>query len=320
MTAERLVADLRAAGLVVKLLPGWDTRGGSWRYRSPARAVSAWMVNRPVTVLHHHTAPPVPYPPYRLITNGLIKANMNTKPDGTVWMIAYKACNYSSGPGSATVLGDVMAGREITANALTRGLRDDINTNPYYWNFENDHPGDGSALPAVQFNAIVTATQVVNSYFGIDAFPISHAESTRRKIDPRWNGSNRTAIEQIRAAVAGPPPTKVDYMFPISRGDGSSSQRPERKQDIQFYQIKLKEDFEISGGGQDGVADQGFLDAIFQVVGSPAGGSYFSGREGAIFDREHVKVLADASGVSAARAKKIAEGVVASSRVVPADE
>jgi hypothetical protein len=189
-----LADALRAAGLTVKSLSAWDTRGG------------AWADGLPVGIMHHHTAPPVPFPPDRLIDSGQIKANINTKPDGTIYLIAYRACNYSSGTGSSTVLAGTKAGIPPTANATDRDdiKVDDTNGNPYYWNFENDHAGDGSAIPAVQLDAIVTASEVVADHFGLSAGNVvSHAEWTPRKTDPYWNGDRR-CIEAIREGMDMP--------------------------------------------------------------------------------------------------------------------
>ena len=192
MNADQLLNELEAAGLTVKELPGWKTRGGIWATN-----------NKPEGIMQHHTAAPVPYPPKRLADNNRIKANMNTKPDGTVWMIAYNACNYSSGPGSKVVLEEnVRPALAPIANAKERGLADNYGGNRYFFNYENDHLGDGSSLPAVQFDAIVDSTRVVLNHFGLVADQvISHAEHTRRKVDPNWNGDNRTAINQIRTAL-----------------------------------------------------------------------------------------------------------------------
>jgi hypothetical protein len=179
---------LEAAGLNVKVVDGWATRGGSWT------------VNQPVGVMQHHTAAPVPFPVTKLYGDQL-KCNINTKPDGTVWLIAQRACNFSSGPGSSVVLKEVRAGTPPTQNAKTRGLTDDTNGNPLFFNFENDHAGTGGPLPQVQFDAIVAATRVVLDHYGLGAGNvISHAEWTARKNDPNWNGSNR-AIEAIRQAL-----------------------------------------------------------------------------------------------------------------------
>jgi hypothetical protein len=183
-----LRTELEAAGLNVKVVDGWGTRGG------------AWAVGKPVGIMEHHTAAPVPYPVSKLYGD-LLKANINTKPDGTVWLIAQKACNYSSGSGSSVVLSEVRAGQPPTQNARERGLSDDMGGNAYYFNFENDHAGDGGPLPQVQHDAIVAATRVVLDHYGLGpGNVVSHAEWTTRKNDPNWNGSNR-AIEAIREAL-----------------------------------------------------------------------------------------------------------------------
>jgi hypothetical protein len=180
-----LRTELEAAGLNVKTVTGWGTRGGKWA------------LGKPVAVMEHHTALPVPYPVSALYGDRL-KANINTKPDGTVWLIAQGACNYSSGPGSSVVLSEARLGQPPAANARERGLVDDMGGNPYFLNFENDHAGDGGPIPKVQHDAIVTATRVGLNHYGLNSGNvISHAEWTARKRDPYWNGSLR-AIETIR--------------------------------------------------------------------------------------------------------------------------
>ena len=73
-------------------------------------------------------------------------------------------------------------------------------------------------------------------------------------------------------------------MYPIRRGDGSTNQRPERNEDVQYIQAKLAAlGYDVP---DDGVADQVTLDAYFEVVGSPLGGSYIAGTEAAVFDVE----------------------------------
>ncbi len=193
VTASRLLTELRNVGLTVVEESGWATRG------------NAWAVNgKPESVMQHHTAPPNPFPIKKLYGPPLfrIKANMATHEDGTLFLIAYKACNFSSGRGMLSVLVDnVRRSIAPTHNATASGSK---GGNRHFWNFENSHPGDGSSIPQVQLDTIIVATRVVNAHFGLNSEQvISHAEWTRRKIDPFWNGSNRTAINQIRAGVSG---------------------------------------------------------------------------------------------------------------------
>lgn len=283
MTAAKLASALRAAGLTVKEDKGWTTRGGGWTK------------GKPVGVMHHHTAPPVPYPIARLngSGDGYIKCNINTKPDGTIWLVAYEACNYSSGPGSSVVLKEVQAGKVPTANAKARGLKDNTNGNPYFWNFENDHAGNGSIIPAVQLEALAIATVVVNKHFGLQYDNvISHAEWTSRKTDPFWNKNSR-CIEGIRSLVKAketgttpppqpeppvPPDKEKETMYPIKRGETS--------EDVKYLQARMKQ--MGVDAGNDGLADQDFLNKFFVMVGSPTGGSFISGAEGAIFDAKFI--------------------------------
>jgi len=193
MTAAVLLSNLRDAGLTVHEFSSWMTRGGSWEF------------DKPIGIMEHHTAPPVPYPVSNLagVLDGNIKCNMNVKPDGTIWMVAYEACNFSSGGGMRQVRNEVLAGTPPTKNARDRGWSsdgsdDDDNGNDLFWNFENDHAGNGTAMPAIQTAAIITASAVVADYWGFDwRQVISHAEWTARKGDPNWDGSDRV-IESLR--------------------------------------------------------------------------------------------------------------------------
>lgn len=191
MSANSLLAALKTAGLPVVEEPGWKARGNRW-------AVD----NKPEGVMQHHTAPPNPYPIKKLYGPPFyrIKCNMATHEDGTLFLVAYKACNYSSGRGMLSVLTqNVRKSLAPIRNATTSGSK---GGNRHFWNFENSHPGDGSLIPSVQLDTIIAANIVVNDHFGLDPEQvISHAEWSRRKIDPYWNGSNRTAINQIRAGV-----------------------------------------------------------------------------------------------------------------------
>jgi hypothetical protein len=78
-------------------------------------------------------------------------------------------------------------------------LKDNLNGNPYFWNIENDAPGNGLPIPDVQYQAIVTAAAVTARYWNLTTTQIiSHAEWTARKIDPYWNNTTRAAA-QIRS-------------------------------------------------------------------------------------------------------------------------
>ncbi len=226
MSATRLLTDLRAMGLRVVEEPGWKTRGNNW-------AVDG----EPEGVMQHHTAPPNPFPIKKLYGPPLfrVKANVATHEDGVLFLIAYKACNFSSGRGMSVILRDnIRKSIAPTRNATKRGLK---GGNRHFWNFENSHPGDGSVIPQIQLDTIIVATQVVTDHFGMDPEQvISHAEWTSRKIDPNWNGNNRIAIKQIRSGVAGTPPVvqpppSTDWteelimaLPTLAKGDGFASE------------------------------------------------------------------------------------------------
>jgi hypothetical protein len=192
LTPDALLIALLKAGLHVVEEPGWRTRGNYWNINA-----------KPEGVMQHHTAPPNPYPIGKLYGPPFYrtKCNMATHEDGTLYLVAYKACNYSSGYGMNAVLTDnVRPLIAPTRNARKRGLK---SGNRHFWNYENSHPGDGSAIPQVQLDTIIESTRVVLDHFELDPEQvISHAEWTSRKIDPFWDWSSRTAIEQIREGVA----------------------------------------------------------------------------------------------------------------------
>ncbi len=188
MTADALRLALLKAGLHIVEEPGWRKRGNLWNINA-----------KPEGIMMHHTAPPTPFPIKRLYGPPFYrtKCNLATHPDGTLYLVAYNACNYSSGYGSLRVLREnVRKSIAPTHNGLVRGIK---SGNRHFWNEEHSHPGDGSPIPQVQLDTIIESTRIVLDHFGLNANQIiSHAEWTRRKIDPFWNGSNRRAIEQIR--------------------------------------------------------------------------------------------------------------------------
>lgn len=149
-----LLEALRDHWPKVSYVSGWEQRGYTWSR------------GKPIGVMHHHTALPVPFPVDRL-HGALLKCNINTKPDGTVWLLAAGACNYSSGKGSSVVLAETLAGVAPSRNARDRGLADNTNGNPLYFNFENDHAGTGGSIPDVQLEAIVATTRAVLDYYGL---------------------------------------------------------------------------------------------------------------------------------------------------------
>ncbi len=273
MSATRLLLDLKAAGLP-KIVeePGWRTRGGRW-------AVDG----EPEGIMEHHTAPPNPYPIKKLYGPPFYrtKANAATHEDGTLFLIAYRACNYSSGRGSRKVLTENVRKRIAPIhNATVRGLQ---GGNKHFWNIENSHPGDGSEISPIQLNTIVIATRIFADHFGlVSEQVISHASWTKRKIDPYWDGSNRKAITDIRrmveegGSVPVPPPSddwtkELMMSLPMLRqGDGfSSGSNPQYRDDVRRIQANVAIDgimaantFDPQTGMPDGLFGKGTNSAV----------------------------------------------------------
>ena len=276
MSATRLLLDLKAAG-IPKIVeePGWRTRGFGWH-----------VDGEPEGIMEHHTAPPNPYPIKKLYGPPLffIKANMATHEDGTLFLIAYRACNFSSGRGSRKVLTENVRKRIAPIhNATVRGFK---GGNRHFWNVESSHPGDGSKISPIQLNTIVIATRVVADHFGlVSEQVISHAEWTKRKIDPNWNGNNRFAITQIRELVEGGgtvpvPPTdwtkELMKMLPTLRqGDGfAGGPNPQFRDDVRRIQanvaidgIKANNTFDPQTGMPDGLFGKGTNSAVREFQG-----------------------------------------------------
>lgn len=189
--------------LVDAIRPWWTN---TVAYDGTVRGESAWHRDGPVGVMVHHTAPPQPYPLDSLAggRDGRLKANIAPRQNGQLVVITAAACNYSSGLGSSLVLDAVRAGVAPTGMAKDLGLADNTNGNPWFWNLEVDHPGNGAPIPFAQWNATVAACAALCARHGWGAERvIAHAEWTGRKNDPRWDNRNaHQNMNAIRAAVA----------------------------------------------------------------------------------------------------------------------
>lgn len=186
------LAALRSRGLNVRQFEGWQTRGAEWADGAP------------VATMPHHTAPPVPYPVRDLagVDTGRIKCNINVKPDGTIWLVAFNACNYSSGRGSSVVLAEARQGVTPPATARARGLADNVGGNRYFLNVEVDHRGDGSPqTPEASASLALVHLAAAEAYGYGTGCMASHAEFTGRKIDPSWDGGHTEAMAHTRALI-----------------------------------------------------------------------------------------------------------------------
>ncbi len=257
-----LASSLRAAGLRVIEEPGWRTRGRDWSS------------GRPYGGMQHHTAPPVPFPVRALYANGRIKCNTTTTPMGIVHVVAAGRCNYSSGYGSGVVLSETKRAIAPTGTAKARGLSDTTGGNSFYFNEETQHAGDGGTIPRVQLDAVQRMWVVVFDRLGLKPEQlIAHAEWSRRKPDPRWDGNGpHTNLNHMRADLGGAPPPppsppdeEDDMLTPFYLTDGYDSPngagRTAKRSDVRILQGRLGQ------GDPDGKYGPGTAAQVAAVCG-----------------------------------------------------
>lgn len=151
-----LAAWLIDAGLPVRTVPGWTTRGRPGTFD-------------PAGVIIHHTAsrPDSDAPALGVVTNGRTGLpgplyQILVARSGAVWVVAAGRANHA-GAGSW---------RGLTGNGTTIGIA-------------GENTGTGETWPPVQYRAIVTAAAVLCRRLNIPtALVCGHKEWTPRKIDP----------------------------------------------------------------------------------------------------------------------------------------
>jgi len=169
-----LAALLRRSGVTVNEIAGWQTRSST----------GAGGCFTPVGVMIHHTVSLGAAALADITTN--IKANFFVNRAGVVSVVSGRRANHA-GEGAQQVLDDTAAGIAPTGTAVARGLVDGPIGNGHYYGFENENAGDGvMPWPAVQLLAIARSAAALCQRHGwSEKRVISHAEWTRRKIDPR---------------------------------------------------------------------------------------------------------------------------------------
>jgi hypothetical protein len=144
----------------------------------------------PAGVMAHHTAGA------HLDVRGLQRGysfpgplcNVGIDRDGTRHVITDGRAN-DSGMGSSVVLSDVRNGRPVTEDARTRGLVDDIDGNPYFYDLEVVNDGVGQPYPPVQLESLAaTAAAICRAHDWDEHRVIHHRQWTRRKVDMSWRG------------------------------------------------------------------------------------------------------------------------------------
>ena len=184
-----LADAIRAEGATVEELPGWETYTKSGAFT-------------PVGLIDHHTAGSsilvnYPLPPFWKPDRLQPVCNITIQPDGIVWTLnAGRA--WDSGNGDKHVLAAVKA--DIPASRPTdtydskgkpAGPNPGISGNRWFIDIEVQHRGDGGPIAPVQYEALIQTNAAILGHedWGENQL-IGHRGWSRRKPDPRWNGSS----------------------------------------------------------------------------------------------------------------------------------
>lgn len=124
--------------------------------------------------------------------------NIVVRKSGTLHVVSNGRAN-DSGMGSSVVLADVRRDKSPPGTAKQRGLADDTNGNPWFYDIEIVNLGNGTdPYPVHQQAAVVGALAAICQAHGWAATRIvGHAEWSARKVDPRGLDMNH-----LRDAVA----------------------------------------------------------------------------------------------------------------------
>ncbi|MFC8494701.1 peptidoglycan-binding protein [Streptomyces sp. NPDC057235] len=199
LSADRLLAALRAEGVSVVEHPGWRTHNRN--HKGPFGPVHGVMIHHTVTKgtattvrICHDGYAGLPGP----LCHGVIAK------DGTVHLLSAGRANHA-GPGDGDVLQAVIAERPAPTDDEA-----DTDGNRYFYGFECENLGDGKdPWPDVQLEAIERAAAAICRAYGWgERSVIGHLEWQPGKTDPKGfsMSSMRTRIaERLGDAVPEPP-------------------------------------------------------------------------------------------------------------------
>lgn len=201
LTPDQLLAALRAEGVRVSEAPGWRDRG--------------YDTLDPRFVVNHHTVGGTG-PTDQRDVDEMIRGrpdlegplcNFLLGKDGTVHLVAFLRARHA-GPGARRVFDEVSRGVAPSGDARARGFKDSdkAHGNRHSWGIEVDHPGDDTAYPPVQVEALVRLNAALCRLGGWTADRcIHHREWTRRKIDMSMRADLRALVAaRLRPAPAVP--------------------------------------------------------------------------------------------------------------------
>lgn len=189
-----LAEALRAEGLTVNEISGWQTRGRPGSLR-------------PLGCVAHHTAGTKSL---NLIINGRVGlagplANIHLEKSGVVNLVAAGRCNHA-GRGSSEVLDRLRRHLPPRGDAGALGLVDDADGNGVLFGIEVENLGDGSdPYPSEQIEALVKICSAVCRFYGFAPHAcIFHREWSRRKPDMSWRGPLRELVAARLVAQGNP--------------------------------------------------------------------------------------------------------------------
>lgn len=164
-----LAAFMRNAGLTVIEERNWRTKGVGSCFT-------------PVGIMMHHTTGNGPNDLADVVRG--TKANFYVDRAATIHMVAAGRANHA-GKGARQVLDEVSRGIAPTDTAARRRLQDRIIGNGHFYGFENENLGNGQAWPADQLDTMArAAASLCQLHCWRESRVISHAEWTKRKVDP----------------------------------------------------------------------------------------------------------------------------------------
>lgn len=179
-----LVEALRAEGLAIHEIYGWETRGRPYTFA-------------PEGVMVHHTAGTNSL---NICTYGRSNlpgplCHLLITKSGLVYVIAAGYANHA-GSGSSVVLSETRQNIAPSGDAWARGLSNDAVGNRYYYGIEVENLGNGSdPYPDAQIVALVRSAAALCKLGGWPAERVvHHREWTSRKIDMSYRADLRGAI------------------------------------------------------------------------------------------------------------------------------